>query len=296
MSGMCYKGRLEGLDIAVTYTDSFEIVNKAVVLHDCDPAAAHLLGRCMTAAIMTASLLPEKQRINVSWRYPGSLKTIVVDAGQDGATRGMISPSHLGSAADNQALYGDIGSIQVVRTERGKVLNSGTTPVSLHDPVSDLAYYFSISDQVETALRAVIALKPDVESPVSLSHGIMMQALPGCDLERLDRIRNRMQSESFLRDIESELSPRDIQSSLEGLAQEEEALLGVVLEEAPAPYFSCNCSQEKMVAVMRSIPIPDRMAMVKKGEDIRIRCQFCAQLYTLSIEKCIKAWNTKAEG
>ena len=57
MSGMCYKGRLEGLDLAVTYTDSFEIVNKAVILHDCDPVAAHLLGRCMTATIMAASLL-----------------------------------------------------------------------------------------------------------------------------------------------------------------------------------------------------------------------------------------------
>ena len=66
---------------------------------------------------MAAALLPEGQRVNVSWRYPGALKSIVVDAGQDGTVRGMISPTQLGALAeDNAALFGDVGELQVVTT------------------------------------------------------------------------------------------------------------------------------------------------------------------------------------
>ena len=36
-----------------------ELVNQIVVMHDCDPAAAHLLGRSVTAGAMAAALLPE---------------------------------------------------------------------------------------------------------------------------------------------------------------------------------------------------------------------------------------------
>ena len=90
-----YKGRLEGLEIAFTYARTAEAVNEIVVLHDCDPVAAHLLGRAVTAGVMAAALLPKEQRVNICWRYPGLLKTLVVDAGEDGAVRGMCSPTSL---------------------------------------------------------------------------------------------------------------------------------------------------------------------------------------------------------
>ena len=57
--------------------------------------------------------------------------------------------------------------------------------------------------------------------------------------------------------------------------------------------FRCTCSREKMGAVLRALPIPERMEMVQKKEPIAVLCHFCRERYVLTIEECIKAWNTK---
>ena len=54
MNDLLYKGHFKGLDIAFTYAVTTAAVNEAVVRHDCDPAAAHVLGRAMTGALLAA--------------------------------------------------------------------------------------------------------------------------------------------------------------------------------------------------------------------------------------------------
>ena len=295
MADTVFKGRFEGLEIAFVYAVTTELVNQIVVMHDCDPAAAHLLGRSVTAGAMAAALLPEDQRVNVSWRYPGALKAIVVDAGQNGTVRGMISPPQLGAMAeDNAALFGDVGELQVVTTAEGNIINSGTTPVALHDPVNDFAYHYSISDQIETELSALIGFQRSVEEPVVVSHGWMIQALPACDLEQFDRIRRRMEGPAFRRLFQQPDAADDgFGRVVDFLVGKEPGYMGLEVARAAPPHFACTCSREKMAAVVRSIPVPERMNMVKRNEDVHIKCQFCASKYRLTIADCIAAWNNK---
>lgn len=300
MNDLLYKGHFKGLDIAFTYAVTTKAVNEAVVRHNCDPAAAHILGRAMTGALLAAAVLPENRRLNACWKYHGVLKTIVVDAGQDGTVRSFISPPHLSlnkDAADAlDGLYGEMGDMQVVVTDGGVIANSGTTPVSLHDAVNDLAYHYCISDQIETGMSAMIGFNPDPENPVQLCQGWMIQALPGTDLERFERIRHHMDDKGFRdllsHDSESESYFEEIAKALIG---DEPGYEGIHVETCPAPRFECTCSREKMSAVLRSIPIPDRMTMVKRNEPVGINCQFCNHHYELSIDDCIVAWNQKPE-
>ena len=298
MNDLLYKGRFKGLDIAFTYAVTTRAVNEAVVRHDCDPAAAHILGRAMTGALLAAAIQPEDQRLNVCWRYQGALKTIVVDAGQDGTVRGFISPPHLSIHGDaHDELYGEVGELQVIVSKNdGSIANSGTTPISLHDAVNDLAYHYCISDQVETGMSAMIGFAPDPENPVKLCQGWMIQALPNTDLERFDRIRRRMDEPGF-RELLGHGSESDgyFEQIAKTLIGDEEGFAGIQMEECPVPRFECTCSREKMGAVLRSLPIPDRMTMVKRNEPVGISCQFCNERYELSIEECIVAWNTKPE-
>ena len=293
MNDILYKGHFKGLDIAFTYAVTTRAVNESVVRHDCDPAAAHLLGRATTGALLASALLPEGQRLNVCWRYQGVLKTIVVDAGQDGTVRSFISPTQLAGLDDaHDELYGEVGELQVVVSKDGTVLNSGTTPVSLHDAVDDLAYHYCISDQVETGMSAMIGFNPDPENPVKLCQGWLIQTLPNTDLERFDRIRRRMGEPEF-RELLGQKGEAD--DSFEALAKalvgDEEGYEGIQQEVCPAPKFQCTCNKEKMAVVMRSLPIPERMELVKAKENIGIRCQFCNERYELTIDECIVAWN-----
>ncbi len=297
MQDLLYKGHFKGLDIAFTYAVTTSAVNEAIMRHDCDPAAAHILGRAMTGTLLAAAILPEKQRLNASWKYQGALKAIVVDAGRDGTVRSLVSPPHLSHFEDaHEGLYGDMGELQLIVSEQGIIMNSGTTPVSLHDPVADLAYHYCISDQVETGMSAMIGFNPDPENPVHLCQGWMIQALPNTDIERFDRIRQRMDNAGFREllghESESEGYFEQIANSLIG---DEAGFNGVHMETCPSPTFKCTCSKTKMGAVLRSIPIPDRMTIVKRNEPIGINCQFCNERYEMTIDECITAWNEKPE-
>ena len=291
-----YKGRLKGFDIAFTYAVTTRAANEAVVRHDCDPAAAHILSRSLTAALLASAILPEGDRLNVCWRYQVRLKTVVVDAGQDGTVRGLISPSHLGSFADaHDALYGELGELRVMVSHAdGSVASSGTTPISLHDAVNDLAYHYCISDQVETGMSAMVGFNPDPKNPVELSRGWMIQALPNTDLDRFDRIRRRMGAPEFraLLGADGESDP-DFEQMAHVLIADDEGFEGIQMDVCPAPNFRCTCNKEKMEAVVRSLPIPERMELVQKKEPVKIHCQFCNTKYELSIEECIVAWNRK---
>ena len=293
MADEVYKGRLDGLDIAFVYAKTTELANEIIVKHNCDPAAAHLLGRSVNASVMVASLLPPNQKINISWRYKGALKAIVVDAGHDGSVRGMISPAQLTNLAkDNTSLFGDVGELQVVTSDGGKVLNSGTTPVALHDPVNDFGYHFSISDQIETEIVSYIGFQQNPERPVVVSQGLMIQALPSCDLSNFDIIRRRMEGAPFKKAVQRFDIVDDGFGQVVGVLVEGQDLYsGLEVKKVATPYFKCTCSQEKMAAVIRSIPIPERMNMVKRNEDVYINCQFCATKYKLTIAECIAAWN-----
>ena len=297
MNDLLYKGHFKGIDIAFTYAVTTRAVNDAVVRHNCDPAAAHILGRAMTGALLTAAILPEGQRLNACWRYQGALKSVVVDAGADGTVRGLISPPHLSlydGATDT--LYGEVGELQVVVSKGdGAIVNSGTTPISLHDVVNDLAYHYSISDQVETGMTAMIGFNSNPENPVQLCQGWMIQALPNTDIERFDRIRRRMDDKGF-RELLGHGSESDgyFEQISKVLIGEEFDFAGLHMETCAPPLFKCTCSCEKMEAVVRSLPIPERMELVKKNEPVGIQCQFCNERYELSIEDCIVAWNTKS--
>ena len=297
MNDLLYKGHFKGLDIAFTYAVATSAVNETVVRHDCDPAAAHILGRAMTGALLAAAVLPEGQRVNACWKYQGALKTIVVDAGQDGTVRALISPEQLGQLEDvHEGLYGEMGELQVIVSKDGVIANSGTTPVSLHDVVNDLAYHYCISDQVETGMSAMIGFNPDPANPVHLCQGWMIQALPNTDLERFDRIRQRMDKAGF-RELLGHGSEAAgyFEQIAKALIGDEAGFEGIHREACPVPNFKCTCSKEKMGAVLRSIPIPDRMTIVKRNEPIGISCQFCNERYEMTIGECIAAWNKKPE-
>ncbi|QBG48629.1 Hsp33 family molecular chaperone HslO [Verrucomicrobia bacterium S94] len=298
MDDLLYKGHFKGLDIAFTYVVATKAVNESVVRHDCDPAGAHILGRATAAGLLAAALLPEQRRLNACWKYEGGLKTVVVDAGNDGTVRSLISPNHLHEFEDaHEALYGNEGQLQVITTEKGGIVNSGTTPIALHDVVNDLAYHYSISDQVETGMSVMIGFDADPEKPVALCQGWMIQALPNTDLERFDRIRNHMGGHGFRELLGHESAA---ESYFEQIAQvlvgNEQDYEGVHMDVCPTPEYRCTCSREKMAAVLRSIPIPDRMTIVKKNEPLGISCQFCNKRYELSIPECIAAWNEKIQG
>lgn len=289
-----YKGRIDGLHLAFSYAVTTDLVNEAIRRHDCDPVAAHVFGRAITAGLLATSTLNEAERINLRWAYQGLLQTVVVDAGPDGASRGLISPPHLDQAEELDALYGAEGELQLIRSREGKILSSGTVACCFQDVVADLVHYLCISDQVESAMLVLIQLSNHPEHPVALCRGLLIQALPGGDLNRFQQWRERLSS-PLVRGLlaREEESDNHLENILHKLIEPEAMPAGLSVVDAGQPRFVCTCSPVKLGAVLRSLPYAERMDIVKKKEPVSITCHFCRKQYALSIEDCIAAWNEK---
>jgi molecular chaperone Hsp33 len=288
-----YTGRLERFRIGVSYGVCTHLVNEAVVRHDCDPLAAHILGRALTAGVLAASLMKSGERVNLHWSYQGALRSVVVDAGADGSTRGFISPKHLSLVAENpDELFGDHAQLRVIRTADGAVQSSGTVQSILQDVVNDLTFFFAISDQIETGMMVMIGFEDNPDRPVGLCQGLMLQALPDCNLEEFDRIRGQLDNEK-VRSLLSRSSESDnyLEDILNVLLTSEVADPQLHLEGRPAPFFSCECNREKIGTVVRALGYQERVDVVKKNEDLAIHCEFCNEAYTMTVDDCIKAWN-----
>ncbi|HMP72932.1 MAG TPA: Hsp33 family molecular chaperone HslO [Kiritimatiellia bacterium] len=293
MTDFLYKGRIASKHLAFAYAVTTRTVQETVLRHDCDPAGAHLLGRALTAGLLAATTLPPDSRINLKWAYGGTLKTILVDAGPDATVRGMISPNHLFDAKDAEELYGSGGTVKVIRSQNGVNLSAGTVEAGFQDPIEDFAFFLSFSDQVESALEVLLGLAPNPGDPVRVCRGILLQALPECDLEAFNHWRARLNHPSIRDHLyhQNEETDNYLENILARILEAPLAPGDLVIESLPAPRFACTCSREKMGAVLRALPYDERMDMVKKGDNIRISCHYCRELYELTIQECIEAWN-----
>lgn len=293
MEDTLIKGRIKALDIAFQYAVTTNVANEVVLRHDCDPVAAHLLVRSLTAGLLAAAPAAQEERINIRWSYHGALSAIVVDAGQDGTVRGLINPSQLGTTETIEELYGNGGEICVVRSCGGKVLASGTIEPCFMDVVDDLAAFLCISDQVESSAAVMVGFDPNPQRPVSLARGIMLQALPGANLDRFQGIRSRL----HVPDVRGLLAdPAEHPKYLDQLLKE---LVGDDSESSVDwntsgdtwPVFKCTCGPDKMDAAVRCLSYADRVDIVQKKEPVKMRCHFCNEAYELTVEDCIRAWN-----
>lgn len=289
---LLYHGSLSAYRIGLSYVAATHLVNDAVLRHNCDPLAAHLLGRAVGGALLLSGVLHADERYNLRWQYEGCARTILVDVGGDGTLRGFISPTQLVETGDSkEALFGDGGQMTVVRSRSGRVLNSGTVQSILHDVVDDLSFYLSISDQVETVMTVLIAFNPDPARPVKLVRGLMLQAMPDTDLEQFDRIREELKHERVRAILAQDTASQSLLPCIvNALVREEVEAPGLAYIAAPTPKFQCTCSREKMGVVVCSLSYADRMDILQKGDPLRINCQFCNHRYVMTMNDCRAAW------
>ena len=237
-------------------------------------------------------MLGTGERINIRWQYGGHLKTIIVDAGTDGHVRGFISPRDLMAyEGGTQDIFGDGGRVTVVRTQEGQVVNDGVAEARLHNAVDDLAFFFCTSDQVETGMCVMIGLAADVRKPIHLCQGVMIQALPGCDLTRFNAMRMHL-AEEQARDLMTLPTEADthFESVLNAITKGVSTSPGVTIGRSLEPVFRCTCSKDKMGHVVRTLAETDRTQILEKGEALEIVCQFCNQHYVIGLEDCRHLW------
>ena len=283
MIDFVYRGILRDADVRFVYAVCSDLCNEVVRRHNCDPLASHVLCRALGTSALTIPLLNPKERYTLRWNYAGAVKSVVVEAWGDGRVRGFITPPNLYEYVETeQQIHGESGTVTVVKGTAEETLNTGTGQAGLLDVVDDLAFFFSASDQVETGMAVMVGFRPDPDAPVSLCQGFMIQALPNCDLELFERLRQRLASPACRELLAG--APR-IDNHFERLVQvlvEDELPAVFSLDEGAEPRFSCTCSHERMRDVLGAMGREELAQAAAQNETLKLTCHFCSSHYEMT--------------
>jgi molecular chaperone Hsp33 len=284
MSDMLYRGIIEDLDVRFSYAVTQAAANKAVLAHGCDPIAAHPMVRALTAAVLSAPLLTDDERLTIHWNYDGAIRSLLMDVGAESDVRGFINPTNLSQFAESEdEVFGESCVVKVTKSSSQALLNNGQTNTPFGDPVADLAYTYCLSDQVESGMSVMVGFAPDPDCPVAISQGIFIQALPHCDLVVFDELRKRLDSDLVREYLRCPpVHDNWFEDILKALTDDDNCRMTVT--ECPAPKFKCNCSMERMLDAIRTLPDDQRKDVIAKGEELKVTCHFCNTQHVIPID------------
>ena len=284
MNDFLYRGLIKEFNIRFTYAYTPAVCNEAVIKHNCGPLVSHLLSRALTSGVLCSPTLGDNERYSITWQYPGPIGKVIVDVGNEADVRGTTTVKQLmGQVASEADVYGDSGHISVIKSNTKMILSSGTTQATLLDVVSDLNFYFSVSEQLETDMYIAVGINPDPKNPVDFCQGILLQAMPDCDFEAMDRLRHKLQSKKF-RQLMAQHPENDNHFELifKELLADEATKPQNEIHACKQPEYKCTCSREKTQNVLRTLNADDVKDIEEKGDNLQVICQFCSTPYSFT--------------
>ena len=191
------RGVLKEYAIRFAFGSFKTLAQTAILRHDTDPAAARLLAGALCSGALISVLLDDEERYSVRLTYPGPVKGMILDISAQNGLRGFIQNPHVMTEAhDLDSACGSGCTVSLTKSLNGKILNSGQTESAFIEPEAALSYFFSVSDQIETEIRSEIRFRPDPAAPVECAAAVMLQALPECDLDVFNKIRERLMDDA----------------------------------------------------------------------------------------------------
>lgn len=260
---------------------STHLVAEARERHKTLPVVTAALGRLLSAgAIMGSMMKGDKDIVTVSLKGDGPAGYITVTADSHGHVKGFPGnpnvdiPRKYAGKLDVGAAVGR-GLLTVSYDLGLKEPYSGQVEIQTGEVAEDLAYYFTVSEQLPSAVG--LGVMVDSDSSVKHAGGFIVQLLPDAPEDVIELLEKKL----------ANLEP--VTTMMEQGMTPEEMLLhifeGVDIEftERHDVKFYCDCSKEKVKRALAAISDKDLQDIVNDDEDIEVKCYFCNTAYKFSI-------------
>ena len=260
---------------------STHLVAEARERHRTLPVVTAALGRLLSAgAIMGSIMKGDQDIVTISLKGDGPAGYITVTADSHGHVKGFPGNPNV----DIPRKYAgklDVGTavgrgLLTVSYDLGlKEPYSGQVEIQTGEVAEDLAYYFTVSEQLPSAVG--LGVMVDTDSSVKHAGGFIVQLLPDAPEDVIELLEKKL----------ANLEP--VTTMMEQGMTPEEMLLhifeGVDIEftERHDVKFYCDCSKEKVKRALAAISDKDLQDIVNDDEDIEVKCYFCNTAYKFSI-------------
>lgn len=271
----------------VYLTISTELVQEAANIHQTTPLATAALGRVLTGAgLMGLMLKNKKDKLTVIFKGDGPAKQILATADGQGNIKGYISnPSVELPLKENGKL--DVGGavgrgeLTVVKDLGLKEPYVGTTELISGEIAEDLASYYYISEQQNTAISLGVKIERDYS--VGCAGGLIIQLLPDASedaVSALEKIIAQMKPITALIDRIDKKEPDVrlrylLKEIFEGIPEE----FAVEELEIRNMDWNCDCSFERLEKVLMTIGEKDLKEIIEEDGEAELVCQFCLEKY-----------------
>ncbi len=267
-----------------------DLVEYARECHNTSPVVTAALGRTLTAgAIMGSMQKGADDLLTIQLRGSGPMKGITVTADSKANVKGyalvpdVILPANSKGKLDVSGAIG-VGVLSVIKDMGLKDPYVGQVELISGEIAEDLAYYFTSSEQVPSAVSLGVLMNRD--NTVKQAGGLIIQALPGASDERIAALEEKLSAiPSMTQMLDDGKTPEAILNDILGEWDLQ------ILDTIPTA-FSCNCDRERVEKVVISLGREEIRKMIDDGEPVELKCHFCNKAYDFSQEDLQRIYNS----
>lgn len=265
----------------IIVADTTDVVARAEQIHKTSAVNTAALGRLITAASMMGDMLKGKDdSVTLRLNGGGPAGSIIAVADSDGNARGYVQnpvveiPLNDKGKLDVRGTVGTNGYLYVMKDIGLKEPYISQTEIISGEIAEDITNYYVTSEQTPTVCALGVLVNPDLT--VSKAGGFLIQLLPFCPDEMIDKIEYAMES----------IKPITVMLS-EGMTVDDiakEAMKNIEiskLDESEIEY-RCNCSKERVEKAIISTGKESLEEMIEAGENVNVECHFCDKSYTFT--------------
>ena len=243
------------------------------------PSALDAVGRVLNVGVMMGSMLKLEETVTIKVDGNGPIGKIIVDEDAHGHVRAYADNPRCHFEYNDlrlnaKATVGTEGFINVIKDLKLKDPFIGSTPIVSGEIGEDFAYYFTVSEQVPTAVSVGVLVNTENEAVVS--GGFIIQLLPNTSEEVISALEKKLSILPSMTELLS--SGYTLEDICKNLADDFKLLAKQDVE------FRCNCSKEKFERGLISLgkhEIEDILSTDGQADTV---CHFCNEHYFFSKE------------
>ncbi len=268
LHGSLHRGFVGGRTARFLAAEAAKLANLAREQHALSPKAARLCGEAMVATLLMSAWVKGRERITVQIQSETPRFAFVADADASAGIRARFSPRRVQGNAEQLEGY-----LHAIRADIKREVYRGITALKGRSLQDALSAHLRESDQVDGILR--IGVKQDDDGRISFAGGILVERLP--EHSELPWIT----TEDFALTYGS-LSTTPVDDLLVALAFGKIAGQEIELLENRKASWRCDCSLERMEAMLLSLGPTELRAMKEEDGQAEVSCHFCNVAYVVS--------------
>ena len=243
------------------------------------PSALDAVGRVLNVGVMMGSMLKLEETVTIKVDGNGPIGKIIVDADAHGHVRAYADNPRCHFEYNDlrlnaKATVGTEGFINVIKDLKLKDPFIGSTPIVSGEIGEDFAYYFTVSEQIPTAVSVGVLVNTENEAVVS--GGFIIQLLPNTSEEVISALEKKLSILPSMTELLS--SGYTLEDICKNLADDFKLLAKQDVE------FKCNCSKEKFERGLISLGKHEIEDILSTDGEADTVCHFCNEHYFFSKE------------